>query len=300
MPLFFFLSGLVFSNKDRFDKFLLKRVRSIYIPFLFFMIIDYLVFIFQHNGVCAYFEMGVEFLKQILGMQMFNEPYRWNGPLWFLCALFFSEIVFYFVSKLNKILIGIIGAICIVGIYFLNFEMPFAISHIVSATIFLSIGFLSKDILVEYVPKLKSYHLITISVLGFAIVSVTASLNSFVHLRGLEYGNIFWFMFNALMGIVATMSLSVLLRKVQPLNYFGKNSIVILCIHLYLTRMFFPYIFSVIGIDNSYLHNVSVQMVILVLILGISYFAIEISNRYLWFIFGRKRRVSNKKQITEQ
>ena len=136
MPLFFFLSGIVFSNKDSFKIFLLKRIRSLYIPFLVFLTIDYFTyFIFNYDSLLIT-NFLITLVKQCIGYDLISDAYLFNGPIWFLCALFFSELCFYFITKLHNIFIVLSILAGIIGAYFIRFNLPFGIGYIFSSTIF--------------------------------------------------------------------------------------------------------------------------------------------------------------------
>ena len=136
MPLFFFLSGIVFSNKDSFKIFLLKRIRSLYIPFLVFLTIDYFIyFIFNYDSLLIT-DFLITLVKQCIGYDLISDAYLFNGPIWFLCALFFSELCFYFITKLHNIFIVLSILAGIIGAYFIRFNLPFGIGYIFSSTIF--------------------------------------------------------------------------------------------------------------------------------------------------------------------
>ncbi|MEE0931377.1 MAG: acyltransferase family protein [Acutalibacteraceae bacterium] len=296
MPLFFFLSGIVFSNKDSFKIFLLKRIRSLYIPFLVFLTIDYFIyFIFNYDSLLIT-DFLITLVKQCIGYDLISDAYLFNGPIWFLCALFFSELCFYFITKLHNIFIVLSILAGIIGAYFIRFNLPFGIGYIFSSTIFLSLGFLSKDFLAKLADKINKYWCLAIFAVSIILVSFLTSLNEFISIRDFSYGNIALFLINSLLGTAGILALSVFLRNVEILKFFGQNSIVILCLHLYFNRRFIPFIFELSGIDNVYLKNIFVQLIIIVLIFTIMWFIIKFVNRYLYFIFGKRKTINSKNQ----
>ena len=295
MPLFFFLSGIVFSNKDSFKTFLLKRIRSLYIPFLVFLIIDYFIyFIFNYDSILVT-DFLITFLRQCIGYDLVSDAYLFNGPIWFLCALFFSEICFYFISKLHNAFIWLSVLIGIIGTYFIRFNLPFGIGYIFSSTIFLSLGFLSKDFLIKLAEKINKYLCLIILVVSITLVSFLTIFNDSVSMRSFDYGNIGLFLINAILGTAGILALSVFLRNVKILEFFGQNSIIILCLHLYFNRRFFPFIFELLGIDDIYLKNIFVQLIIMLLVFTIMWFIIKFVNRYLYFLFGKSKSVNPQK-----
>lgn len=96
MPAFFIISGMVCSRKEisirGFGKFILSRVQTLLVPYLCFelygMAIDMLC-----NGIY----LNVKgYAYQILTLRLFN------GPLWFLMALFQIGMPFYFLQGLTN------------------------------------------------------------------------------------------------------------------------------------------------------------------------------------------------------
>lgn len=295
MPLFFFLSGIVFSSKDSFKTFLLKRIRSLYIPFLIFLIIDYFIyFIFNYDSLLVT-DFLIAFLKQCIGYDLVSDAYLFNGPIWFLCALFFSELCFYFITKLHNSFIWLSVLVGIIGAYFIHFNLPFAIGYIFSSTIFLSLGFLSKNFLVKLADKINKYWCLAVFAASIILVSFLTIFNHSVSMRSFDYGNICLFLINALLGTTGIIALSIFFRNVEILKFFGQNSIIVLCLHLYFNRRLFPFIFELLGIDDIYLKNIFVQLIIILLVFTIMWFIIKFVNHYLYFLFGKNKIVNSKK-----
>lgn len=155
---------------------------------------------------------------------------------------------------------------------------------------------MSKDFLAKLADKINKYWCLAIFAVSIILVSFLTSLNEFISIRDFSYGNIALFLINSLLGTAGILALSVFLRNVEILKFFGQNSIVILCLHLYFNRRFIPFIFELSGIDNVYLKNIFVQLIIIVLIFTIMWFIIKFVNRYLYFIFGKRKTINSKNQ----
>ena len=93
MPLFFFLSGYFFTSGKYSLKVLLQRkFKTMIVPYLFFVLITWI---------------GCELLQYTL----FPPHSLWEiltdgskGTLWFVYVLFFVEIVFWFIDKIQSYL----------------------------------------------------------------------------------------------------------------------------------------------------------------------------------------------------
>lgn len=105
IPLFFFLSGMVFSKKryPTFKSFLLKRVNSLIKPYIVFSLLTWIVWAsFSHathaNVESYWMPLAETFIAQGSGGFLVH-----NVPLWFVTCLFVVEIVYYFIADLKRI-----------------------------------------------------------------------------------------------------------------------------------------------------------------------------------------------------
>lgn len=106
IPLFFFLSGCVFSNKKSFFTFLLHKCRTIILPYITFSVILYSFLVFYSKADYSILKL---FLLQ-------KRAYT----IWFLAALFWMNIFFYLLSKyLDSLKIGLFVVItCALGLIY--------------------------------------------------------------------------------------------------------------------------------------------------------------------------------------
>ena len=109
IPLFFFLSGMVF-NKNRyadFKAFLAKKIKSLLVPYVIFSVLTWGIWAvfacLSHSEVDSYWKpLAQTFIAQGSGGFLVH-----NVPLWFVTCLFVMEIVYYFMADWNKVLIVI-------------------------------------------------------------------------------------------------------------------------------------------------------------------------------------------------
>ena len=102
-------------------------------------------------------------------------------------------------------------------------------------------------------------------------------------------GNLPIFFICAILGIASVFSLSILFKDNKALQFYGANSIIPLCLHLYFNRMIFPYIFTLLGINEGFKDTLLGQITILLLVILVMYPIIKFSNKYLYFIFGKSK-----------
>ena len=118
LPLFFMLSGYVFSHEQSVKEFLLKKAKTILVPY-FLLGIPLVIFQWWENysmGYCEGTDILYIFLQLLVQKRM--------STLWFLACLFCVQMVFYFLAKYIKDLrwIGLVClSITLLGyVYYLN------------------------------------------------------------------------------------------------------------------------------------------------------------------------------------
>lgn len=236
MPLFFFLSGIVFNIKKYSKLFdLVKRkFKTLIIPYIVFNLITYAYWIFISQPE----RTNDNVIKPIIGIIFGYGPLMiHNSALWFLTCLFFTEILFYFIVKafrknINFVLfvIMILGYIC----HKMNVpKLPWNIDIVFTTTVFYGVGYLIKGLL----SNLKNTLLIIIVSLTYVIAF--SKLNSFVDLSSGTYGNMIYFYLGAISGIALIIALSQALSKLEILKVIGRNSVYIFGLHILSLRIFF-------------------------------------------------------------
>ena len=104
MPLFFFISGLLFRREKfgGFVEFAKSRVKSIVLPFAIFYLVTFAYWVLiERNTRGADVSIGSQLLGLVYGT--YDMRYMmFNGALWFLPCLFSMEMLYWFVSKCTK------------------------------------------------------------------------------------------------------------------------------------------------------------------------------------------------------
>lgn len=137
MPLFFFLSGYCFKEKNILappTSYFRKKIIGIYLPYikwaLFFLIIHNLLFYVDIYN--ANYGFGLYTIRDIIEratsitLKMQGED-AMVGGFWFLRCLFFSSITLFLFLKIlhNKLLIFLIFTGAMLGCLYFNFHVPF-------------------------------------------------------------------------------------------------------------------------------------------------------------------------------
>ncbi len=235
MPLFFIISGYFYKSKD---------IRSVVISRIHTLIIPYLIFGVFHT--ILYFiivgDYDLHYIYILLIENTADGGVAISGALWFLTAMFFSEILYNLIQKLNicemykTVIILIISILGMAFATYLPFRLPWALDAAMTSVGFIHFGHLIKG-------HLKRIINITFgsSLILFTIFSILALLK-YVNMRTGNYG--IWLLFwtnsfgltTALWNIVKYIDEWLMKRKlIKKIIYFlkgiGSNSIVYLCLN---------------------------------------------------------------------
>lgn len=239
MPLFFFLSGLVFSANPDVSKFMLKKAKSILIPYFIFGILTYMFWLFIGRKYGADATMDLPWWKPIIGMFYSVGTNGWmqhNIPLWFLTCLYLSELFLLLLLKITKNIAVWLICISVIG-YILSLYaipiFPWSLNTVPQAMLFLGAGFLAKRFIRE--PKnVYAFMIFAICILGAYFIE---PLNGRVDMNSNSYGNWLLFVTSAALGISAIIVLS---QKINFtfVNMVGQHTLIIFLLHGVATSVF--------------------------------------------------------------
>lgn len=229
MPLFFIVSGYFFKRKNYMDT-IYGSFKNLIFPYLTVCIIVILLMADRQAMTRYIFSAaGLSILCEDKGAFLYSCP----GPLWFIPALFWSRIIYSIVDcrlerhkQLSGGVILVISFLCVyVGS---KHYIPFYIGHGGAGLIFYHIGRLARNVNIgQYI---KSYM-----VWMTAIASVGAGM-CVGEVYFFNLGFSFWLL-NVVSASGATFILYALsneiscLRFANCLAFFGKISILLLCVH---------------------------------------------------------------------
>lgn len=203
MPLFFFLSGIVFDRrKYDFRAFIRRRFDTIIVPYVFFYLITWLYWglIERH-----FRPLEMEWWKPLLGLfygAQWNGFMDHNGILWFLPCLFMVEMLAYNVlgrtDKWWKAVI-IVGAFFLVGLLVRN-QLPWCLNQAMVCLPFFCAGYAMKRTLLN--DELRKYQLIIALVLGVLYLLIQNTTRNEVNIATGVYGNPIIFLTSAFLGTI--------------------------------------------------------------------------------------------------
>lgn len=275
IPLFFFLSGMVFKEAHTlsFSRFIIKNAKQILIPYILFAFLTYIYWLRiiepteQHN-----------ILSDIQGIFLANGDFphlEFNAPLWFLPCFFVTKVLYGFYLRLfnNKtmyiplILSGITGYLF--GRLLPDTQLPFSLEIAFTTVVFFGLGHQLRQHntgrkVLQHKPLLLSIGLITLTYV-LAFLNFTLSERQ-VDTRINQFNNIFLYYSASFSGIFSVIACSYGLRKNALLEFIGKKTMVLFVWHypLYMTiskiiepykwsheaniKVFFPFLFTIIAL----------------------------------------------------
>lgn len=299
MPLFFFLSGYVFSKKASFNEFIVKKAKSLILPYFtlgipmvaFKVLYD---FIFNNFSVDATIELIKAFVLQ---------KRQWT--LWYIACLFFLNVIFYIITKCIKsnILRGAIVVLsaCVGLIYYKvgGLPLPWNIDACFMAIPFFFGGFVLKENSSKIDNLLSQTKNKILLFLAFGLINVVFGyLNIRMTGKGLEmfyseYANPLFTYISAFAGIFAVIIFSKFFT-VKPIKFIGENSLVYYAWHQTIMIPVTTLGFSFLGFESPtditqpyYWCYKFVQLVVILFTLTIATLIIEKTN--LRVLLGKKR-----------
>lgn len=241
MPLFFLLSGLVFTYRPEQNvvAFLIKNTRSLLYPYGIFALISFVLWIMTREVSEA--EAWRQFWSIFYGNGNDN-LLAFNNLLWFLPCLFITRLGFFTINKLTtkkEQIVILLFLSSLVG-YLFSFLLPtlklfFGIETALTAIVFLGGGFLLKTILQKLNDRKRHILLAFFITAGLCLLFAVVNYQEYgtqIDLRQNRLNNYIYFYLAAFSGTIATLMVSMVIRVNRVLEYIGRNSLIIFVWHL--------------------------------------------------------------------
>lgn len=244
MPMFFFISGYFYKSKLDVPliRIIGKKAKTLLLP--------YLIFAFFHY--CFYYMIVIRRIDIVmLKSVIYNSPNPTipiGGALWFLTALFLTDVIYLIIDRIFAFSLGIknivIISIVAVGMLFGNsipYRLPFSldISMVCLGYYHLARKLKEKDFQMINVFHLKKW----IICIMLVVASVLLFLNGYVNIRLTVYSNPLLFWINSILITIIGWNICriiysfrdripLLFRKIIDLiNNIGRDSITYLCLN---------------------------------------------------------------------
>jgi fucose 4-O-acetylase-like acetyltransferase len=315
MPLFFFLSGYLYSNGRYagYGDFLKKKWSTRLVPYLFFFTVSYLALVIRES-VATGMKMSAVISADGFKLMFFEKMaafFRANGEslaevnniaLWFIPCLFITELYFFFLNKLAgddraKTAFALAGS-SVAGYCegrFLNQALPWGIDTALTGVVFYGAGYLLKSFSKQAAFRVFEDRLRTPVLFPVLTVFCIAlsQLNGRVDMNTNIFGNYLYFYAAAFAGIGACFAAAPLLSNAPFLAYLGRNSLTLLGIHILL----YPLAVSALNAVSDLLagnRTIVIQddvyvFIVSVLVLAFAVPAIFCINAFLPFIAGKRK-----------
>lgn len=233
MPMFFVISGY-FYKPQSIGRLLKKRAKTLLLPYIVFGLLHCIIHFVQVRHV----ELKVFYL--LFWENTAGDGIPIAGALWFLTAMFFSDVIYNFLSMVKTTEFAkttICFAIAIFGMLsatFLPFRLPLAMDVGMVGVGFYQTGKLLKE-RGTIVFELKWYY----SLIGVIVFSILGIMNGDVNLRLGEYQNWILFWINATGLTISLWNLARIIHESLKRNTvvanwlrgIGQDSIVYLCLN---------------------------------------------------------------------
>lgn len=254
MPLFFIVSGMLFDRKrfPDFKTFIRRKAVTLICPYVLFYLLS-ILYLIAVKLVAEGFS-GLEWQRYFTYfLQMFlsqGSARSVNAPLWFVPCLFATEIIYFFVSSLNRksivlvcTFLSALGWILESGLIpFDNTLLPWSLDSALFAIGFYALGNVLSDNLKTVfvaVEKNKNKRLFCAAVaLVFLAITVCVGLyNGKVSLGSKILNNGVLLYLSGITGTIFIFATAFIFESDKLLRYVGRNSFYVMSVH-YLIREF--------------------------------------------------------------
>lgn len=244
MFLFFFISGYLYnSGKDTIKQYILKKVKTLLVPFMCWNILSIFV------GACIFGQKA----NAVNELFLLRGEITWNAPIWFLWVLFLTQILYAILEKKLQFC----NWICIIGslvcFIFYEHKTTFLLNLLPIALFSYTLGniFRQREDRIERFMIKNSKKIVTLSVLFLLSIIFGVFLNTRISYTGATFGNIIYFYVAAISGTLFYILLFKYFackKSTKILSYVGKRTLNIMAIQYVffsLYNMLVKYIFNV-------------------------------------------------------
>lgn len=237
MPMFFFVSGMFYKKKSETElktiDYIKIKAKSLLVPYIVVGLLHYVIWMFVNWD-----NISPDPLIHLLWINTTNLP---MGSIWFLTALFITQVVYFFIDRyvasaiIKNILIIIISLLGNFETIILPFRLPYSIGPA-----FVGVGlFHIAHILVEHSENIRIKKMLNMPLIMGVIsaIGVTALVfcNGYVNMRTGIYSIVPLFWINAVGAIIVGINFAKYAENILPspvnawLELIGKRSIAYVC-----------------------------------------------------------------------
>lgn len=227
MPAFFIVSGILLNYssavRKSFAGFLLSRIRQLVIPYIIFEFLGYIVQCFTRG----FYENINGFIFRTITFQVHTDVD------WFLIALLFGEILFYFAQK-DKYISIITAVLSFILAYFVPIRF---LKWILAAFVYLIMGYYG----ISFFQKSRKWMIPC----AVVIVLIASYFNVRVDINNGVFGNPLLYVLGAVFGTYLVITLCQCKLPLKSIwSFLGKNSLIVMGTHTLLIQILWYKIFT--------------------------------------------------------
>jgi fucose 4-O-acetylase-like acetyltransferase len=285
------------EREGGFVDFVKKKALSLLVPFVTFHLISYPFWLVFDRKFGADVELAYAWYEPLADIFLGRFAID-DAPLWFLTALFATEIIYYFIVKRvdSKRLTFVLPFLILLGYLsqeFVFVELPFMLQTVAVALIFYAIGHIFKVQIFALGKRSVLWHVISVVFYG-VILYFVSRYNGKVAMHINQYGNFWLFLPLSVVALLFAQSLSVLMERVfrrsSCVEYISRNLIVIVGLHIIvgkLVKLITMYIFGLplLIYQDAVLSNLIFSLVSILFLVPVMVFV----NRYCPKVIGKFR-----------
>ncbi|MBQ3473894.1 acyltransferase family protein [Candidatus Saccharibacteria bacterium] len=242
VPIFFVLSGFLFHVKENesFFQFLKTKSLRIMLPYFVWALVFLIPYLIFGNEIISLLEQ--KDIWQRIGNVLYGngvgDTLQQNGPLWFLPALFTTEIIFYFVvyfvkSKKMEVVAFILTLLVgFLSTFFANkFYLPWGLNSALTIGSFFYFGYLLRKW--EVLDRMKPKFSVCLFFICLILCGVAVYFNEIDNVvwADYEYRNYFLTILSGMTSALAIIQISKWIGKNKVIEYVGVNTMSILIFH---------------------------------------------------------------------
>lgn len=265
-PLYLTLSGLFFKDYGSFGHFLKRKTNRVLVPFIFFYTASYAIF-HTVNIVAP----GLIISDATNIFDLFTQGQYFNGPLWFLLAIFWSNILFYCIyANIKQELLRATAVLCCAaaGLWLVkeHIFLPCFLDTTLVGLPFFYFGYQLRKSSILYPSKHDRFNIpVSLVLFGCAyIIDSFAHPTMFFHDKEFA-GSIFSMAALPIASVMALLLLCKAIGKLPVISYIGRYSIIPLCTHHLIYRPIALVVYRFIAPENGGSYIVALSTIIICL-----------------------------------
>lgn len=297
MPLFFFISGVVYHQKKNF---IWKQFKGLMIPYFIFSILSFLYWFLIELHFREKRD-GTNVLDQLLNIvypMNMQGGYEFNIVLWFLPCLFITSTIYHLCRSriCNKWLNVVLLLVSIIFTTMVKIKLPFFLYEMFYALPFYICGVIYSEVKLnsELFSPAKNKKILWFRIFwgilcmcGVFTYILLTSMNGNMQNTSYSQGY-FIFFICAILLILSLLEMTTDIKSVKPLQWLGINSLCIMLVHEPLKRIIIKAYSIVISVDvESVRISLFHTFVLLIIVLVVSALITATINKYAKFLIGK-------------